>query len=87
MYENDGILPIIDLLSLKEKNALAAATGAIWKCAQSEVNARRYVSSNQVFLSIIRNQISYRKECRSKNALAYLLAGLTGNRRLRIGTE
>ena len=43
VYENDGILPIIDLLTLKERNALAAATGAVWKCAQSEENAKRYV--------------------------------------------
>jgi hypothetical protein len=43
VYKHDGILPIIDLLSLKERNALAAATGAVWKCAQSEENAKRYV--------------------------------------------
>ncbi|CAB3991792.1 Armadillo repeat-containing 4, partial [Paramuricea clavata] len=41
VYEHDGILPIMDLLSLKERNALAAATGAVWKCAQSEENAKR----------------------------------------------
>jgi hypothetical protein len=46
VYEHDGILPIIDLLSLKERNALAAATGAVWKCAQSEENAKRYVGRN-----------------------------------------
>ncbi|XP_028392957.1 armadillo repeat-containing protein 4-like [Dendronephthya gigantea] len=43
VYEQDGILPIIDLLSLKERNALAAATGAVWKCAKSEENARRFL--------------------------------------------
>ena len=43
MYEYDGILPIIDLLSLKERNALAASTGAVWKCAQSEENAKRFL--------------------------------------------
>ena len=53
MYEHDGILPIIDLLSLKERNALAAATGAVWKCAQSEENAKRYVGRNGLPLTAI----------------------------------
>ena len=48
MYEQDGIVPIIDLLSLKETNALAAATGAVWKCAKSEENAKRYVANNSL---------------------------------------
>lgn len=53
VYEHDGIVPIIDLLSLKEKNALAAATGAVWKCAQSEENARRYVYTSDEICSLV----------------------------------
>ena len=38
-----GVEPLVNLLSYSEnKRFLAAATGAIWKCAINTVNAQRY---------------------------------------------
>lgn len=41
----------MDMLTLKESKALTAATGALWKCARSVENAKRYVDSTTLKVS------------------------------------
>ena len=43
MYDCGGLDTLVSLLSRQDnKKLLAAVTGAIWKCAISEYNVKRY---------------------------------------------
>ncbi|XP_046859302.1 outer dynein arm-docking complex subunit 2-like [Xenia sp. Carnegie-2017] len=54
VFQGDAVLPLMDMLTLKENKALTAATGALWKCARSVENAKRFLQ-----LDVMHKLINY----------------------------